>query len=161
MLNDLHIQFPEDFEERYEKYVAGIRGEKIKAPNTNPQEPARTYPDIKEDIAVKTLGLEIKDGYVHKGKARFKINPTDAEIIDFLYQRYARDKDTCTSIDVLQKTLQKSKGNIKNRIVYINDEIRKMVSGDRKTNIDEFIKNESGRGFRLNPRFVIEIINSK
>ncbi len=162
MLNDLYIQLPEDFEEQYVKYKAVLLDGKTEPVEKEiPTEVDKKYASVKEDITLKTLGIEIKGNYVSKGKGGFKINPTDRQLIDFLHYRFSEEKNWCSEIDVLEKELGKAKGTLKNRIGYINNEIRKIVSGDQKTNIDDFIKYESGRGYHLNSRFVIKFIKKK
>jgi hypothetical protein len=159
MLNDLYIQFPEDFDECYEKYVANLKHEKPKLVDIPPQQLVQKYYPVKEGIALKTLGIEIKGNYVSKGKNGFEINPTDRDLIDFLNYRFLEDKQYCISPDALARQLKKDEGYIKNRIVYINKEIKKLINPTGgKTNIDEFIKNETNRGYHLNARFVIDFI---
>lgn len=164
MFNDLYIQLPKNFEEQYLKYKAALLGEETKPVETViVKEAEKKYPVVKEDIEIKNLDVKIQGDYIFfkKGKSA-KMNPTDRRLIDFLNYRSHEDKQYCSSPESLAREAGKAEGYIKNRIVHINKEFKKLINpSGNKTNIDELIKYESGRGYRLNPRFVIKITKAE
>ena len=120
------------------------------------------YTDIKEDIELKTLDMKIQGNFItYKKQKSKKINSTDKQLINFLYLRFTEDKQLCFKKETLAEQFGTSAGNIKNRISFINQEIRKLIVKG-KTNIDDFIKHEGvRRGYHLNPRFMIQVIKKK
>jgi len=164
MFNDLYIQLPKDFEERYRKYKASLLGEKTEPVETAVfKEADKKYSDVTEDIEIRNLDVKIQGDYIiFKKEKSTKMNPTDRKLIDFLNYRSLEDKQSCISPEALTREVKKTEGYIKNRIVHINKEIKRLINpSGNKTNIDEFIKYESGRGYRLNPRFVIKITKAE
>ena len=124
-------------------------------------EKSKKYFDIKEDIELKTLGIKIEGNFmVCKKEKSKKINSTDKQLINFLYLRFVEDQQLCFKKKVLAEELGTSEGNIQNRISFINQEIRKIITKG-KTSIDNFIKNEARRGYHLNPRFMIQFTKKK
>lgn len=120
------------------------------------------YSDIKENIELKPLDIKIEgDFIIYKKEKSKKINFTDKQLINFLFLRFNDDKQLCFKKEFLAKEFETSAGNVKNRISFINQEIRKLIVKG-KTNIDDFIKYEGvRRGYHLNPRFMIQFIKKE
>lgn len=113
-----------------------------------------------EEIYLKTLGIKIKGDCIAKGTMNLKkvFNPTEKALIYFLFFRFLKNKDECFTTASLAKELKKSEGYIKNSLTDIYKIIRKTMS-QVNTSIkwEPLIKNESRRGYHLNPRLFLEV----
>lgn len=117
------------------------------------------YSTATEPILIKSLGIEISGNYIWKDSKRARFNETDKCLIYFLYFKFKGNKDECFSSARLVSEIEpdvgrKSERYIKNRVTEINQKIRRLVTTG-KTSIGPFIKNESRRGYHLNPKFKI------
>ena len=113
------------------------------------------YSGITESIILSTLGVEIVGDRISRGKEKVDLNPADRALVYFLFYKYRNNPDECFKIGKIAEELKKSEGYIKNRIVYINGGVKKMVPNE-KTSVPDFIKNgRSRRGYHLNPRLMI------
>ncbi len=163
-MGELEIQFPEDFEERYNAYKVNLLGQtnnKLKASPTIYYEESNTkkYQGVKEVIDIKTLSIKIHDYSISRRGIKKKINSTDKFLIFFLYYKYIENKDECFKIAQLVLEMETEIGRktpryIKNRIGLINKIIRELVVKG-KTNIGDFIKNKRERGYHLNHKILV------
>lgn len=138
------------FNEEYKKYN--------KILNTKSDlETTKKYHSIGENIELKTLGIVIEGDYIiYQKRKTQKINTTDKKLLNFLYLRFTEDRQICSKKGRLAQELGTSEGNVRNRISFINNEIRKIIACG-KNNIDDLIKYEGiRRGYLLNPRFMIQ-----
>jgi len=163
MSSILTIQFPEDFEERYRKYRASLEIDNedtaISDQKVDDVVPAKKYHAVKEPFKIKGLAIEISDKLMIKGDRHFQINHTEKILIYFLYFKYTENGDECFGLDRLIAEpgfdgKKKSEGYIKNAISRINKGVKQLVVNG-KTNIGDFIKNEPGRGYHLNPKLML------
>ncbi len=162
MSSILRIQFTKDFESKYLAYKAGIladdQGFVLDKNAPIPLPLIKKYSDVQESIHLKTLGIEIGGRYITKGTQKAKINSTDRCLIYFLYFKYMDNSDECFALDRLVSEpnfdgKKKDDGYIKNRIAHINKVVRELVVKG-KTNIGDFIKYETDRGYHLNQKFL-------
>lgn len=121
------------------------------------EEKSKKYSNANEDILLKTLGIKIKGNYVLRGEEKREVNPTDKALIYFLYFKSIKNADECFSLKDLSKAkeIKQSERYIKNRITYINQTVKKIISQSLKLKISRFIKNESRRGYHLNPKILL------
>lgn len=150
----------EDMENKYnafrklvEEYSLKDDKDKVKIK----EQESKKYSNANEDILLKTLGIKIKGDYILRGDSKKEINPTDKALIYFLYFKLIKNADECFSIKDLSKEeeIKKSERYIKNRITFINQSIREIISKQLKLRIGRFIKNERKRGYRLNPKILL------
>lgn len=106
-------------------------------------------------LKLLSLGIDIKDKYIIHGNRKLELNPADTEIINFLHMRYIENKEICAPIETIKSETGLDEGYISNRISKINTSVRKLITTNKKTTIDNFIKFESRRGYHLNSRFLI------
>src|ERR1035437_10350061 len=99
-MNYLKIQFPEDFDARYNAYKAKLLGSTVSIPQLS----SKKYSDVKEPIGLKSLGLKISDRCIHKvsnKNEKAKINNTEKCLIYFLYYKAIDNIDECFQVDQL------------------------------------------------------------
>jgi len=118
-------------------------------------------PNIREEISLKTLNIKIQGCFMSKGKDKPKkvFNSTDEALIYFLYLKSVENKNECFQANCLVVEIEREMGKkteeyIKNRIVLINKFVKELIVKG-KTNIDNFIKYERGRGYHINPKILI------
>ena len=112
------------------------------------------YSNVREEIRLKSYGIKIigKNIYCKNIKNKKVFNQTEESLIYFLYIKHINNKDECFNIETLAKELNTSSGYLKNRIINIHKILGKVVSEITPPNI-QFIKNEKGRGYHLNPKY--------
>ena len=115
------------------------------------------YSTANEDILLKTLGIKIKGDYITRGAVKKEINATDKTLIYFLYYKSIKNNDECCTLDDLskEKSINKSKRYISNRISIINKLIKEIITKELNAKIPKFIKTEpKKRGYHLNPKII-------
>lgn len=115
------------------------------------------YSNTNEDIFLKSLGIKIKDNYILRGKEKIEINPTDKALIYYLYYKSVKNTDECCSLNDLSKIEGKenNEGYIRNRITFINQSIKNIISKEVRVKIPRFIvKGKNKRGYHLNPKIL-------
>jgi hypothetical protein len=141
-----------------EKYLLGDGENSTKTPKGK----NKKFPDLDEPLTIKRLGIRIEGKCVFFKNKEKKINSTDSALIKYLHYRFEDDERQCVGIDVLARDLMKTEEYLANRISAINIMIKDLIlDGRKKTTLDDFIKNERGRGYHLNPRFVTQFTKKK
>ncbi len=110
------------------------------------------YADTLETFRLPSLGMSISADHISRGKDNVRINRTDRHLLFFLFYRNQKNQDEHFSIEILKKELKKSDGYIKNRITYINQAVKKLVTPYHSNYIGNLITHAFGYGSRLNPR---------
>ena len=83
-------------------------------------------------------------------------------MIHYLHYRFTEERAQCVPANILARDLGVAERYIVNRISIINQGIEELVlKGKANSNIDDFIKNEKGRGYHLNSRFIIQFTHKK
>jgi hypothetical protein len=135
----------------YEKKLKELAGEDDSVVK---KEVGKKYDGTKEKIDLKVLGVTIEGDVIEKGPKRENINPTDRNIIYFLYYKSIKNEDECFTAKALSETkeIKTSARYIRNRITVINKLINQIISRESNLKIPKFIKKEGDkRGYRLNP----------
>lgn len=108
-----------------------------------------------EEIRLKSLGIKIRgDEILRNDILKEKLNLTDQKLLYFLYYRFLDNPDECFKVNKIAQEIKKKAGNIKNRITMINKKIGNIIYPNKNKGII-FIKNESNRGYHLNPTYMI------
>lgn len=111
-----------------------------------------------EEMIKTSIGIEIQGKRVSKKNgAKFPLNPTDRAIVYFLYSKFQENSEQSFAASTIAREVSQGRKLVGERYVIvrisdINGKIRALIVVG-KTNIDDFIKNERGRGYRLNPIF--------
>lgn len=139
--------------ERLEAYKDKLK-EYAKKQKDTEQKAEKIYRDCIEEINLSIIGVKIEGPLVKKGEKEGKINPTDRKIIYFLYYKSLINEEETFTENTLNETggINRAPDYIRNRITIINNLIRRMISSRANLRIAKFIKKESGRGYRLNPK---------
>lgn len=114
------------------------------------------YSEADEAIFLETLGIIIKGNYILRGKEKVKINSTDKALIYYLFYKSIKNGDECFTIKDLStaEEIRKSEKYIENRIIKINQSIKKIISKEINARIPRFILKEKKRGYHLNPKII-------
>ena len=116
---------------------------------------------LREEIFLSNINIKINGRFISRGEIKKKkvFDPTEEELIYFLYNQHLNNSNNCFTIQNISKEVNKKEGSIRNRISNVNEEIRNIISVTKKVNI-LLIKNEKGRGYRLNPNVFKSIIKN-
>lgn len=106
-----------------------------------------------EEIILTILNIRIKGNRISNSASKLKkvFNPTEENIIYFLYYKFLGNPNECFKIPQIAKEFEVSEGNTKNRISNINKVLKNTISKNQHIKI-ELIKNESKRGYHFNPQ---------
>ena len=108
--------------ETYLRYMDGKKaGPKIKED--------KKYSEADEDILLTLLGIRIKGDYIIRGKDKAEINPTDKDLIYYLFYKSLKNEEECFTLKDLAeaKEIKKSERYIKNRITEVNQKVKKII----------------------------------
>ena len=121
-----------------------------------------------EPISLKAINLEIRGTEIFRGgvKASAALTDTDRRLVYFLYSKYNRDNEQCSTLEQLtSKPFDEgddmAEGYIKNRIVEINKTVKESLAIKGKSPIPPLVKYENSRGYRLNPKVMKANVGSK